>query len=481
MASDKIIGYVNGRSCAILGLGVSNLPIAELLHSKGIRLFIYDKNPPEAIGERAIRLAGEGVDFFSEKETYSEILGELIIRSPGIRPDREGILRAVARGAEVIGEIELFAYLTDADTFAITGSDGKTTSTTLAGKFLESQAGRRTDSRIYVGGNIGTPLLTLCEEMTERDFAVLELSSFQLMSVKKSPRHVAITNVSPNHLDWHTDMNEYIAAKTNIIGENTKRLVTNAEYPTTLDIAKRFGDRVEELYLFSSEKHSFEEFERSLGFAPTLAFFEKDGHILSSDGRTETNLLDISLINLPGKHNVENFMTAIALTLGVADTEDFATVAKGFFGVEHRLEFVREREGVKFYNSSIDSSPSRTAAALSAMTGKSLVLICGGYDKNLDYAPLGKAICCHGGVRSVILTGATADKIRRAIEEFSENNGIPKPRLIEAETFDGAVKLSAMLAKSGDHVLLTPASASFDSFKNFMERGNRFKEIVNLI
>ena len=481
MASEKLIDYIGGRSCAILGLGVSNLPIAELLHSKGIKLFIYDKNPPEKLGEIAHRLALDGVDFFDEKETYSEILGELIFRSPGIRPDREGITSAAARGSEIVGEIELFSYLTDADTFAITGSDGKTTSTTLTGKFLEHQATKREGSRTYVGGNIGSPLLPLCDEMTERDFAVLELSSFQLMSVKRAPRHVAITNVSPNHLDWHTDMNEYIAAKTNIIGENTERLVTNAEYPTTLEIAQRYRGKVKELYLFSSAKHSFEEFTCALGFAPTLAFFEKDGYIVSSDGQTETRLLDISFINLPGKHNLENFMTAIALTLGVADTEDFSEVAKGFFGVEHRLEFVREIEGVKFYNSSIDSSPSRTAAALSAMAGKSLVLICGGYDKNLDYAPLGEAICRHGGVRSVILTGATAGKIRHAIEEFSGANECAKPRLIEAETFDGAVKMSALLAKSGDCVLLTPASASFDSFKNFMERGNRFKTLVNMI
>ena len=474
MASEKIINYVGGRSCAILGLGVSNLPVAELLHSAGIKLFIYDKNPPSVLGERAVKLADGGVEFFDEKETFEKISGELILRSPGIRPDRKGISDAISRGAEVIGETELFSYLTDADVFAITGSDGKTTSTTLTGKFLESQASRRTSSRAYVGGNIGTPLLPVCDCITDRDFAVLELSSFQLMSVKRSPRRAAITNVSPNHLDWHTDMNEYIEAKTNIIGDNTERLVTNAEYPTTLEIAERFKDKVRELYLFSSKKKSFEEIEAAAGFAPTLALFERDGYIVSSDGKSETRLLDTSLINLPGRHNIENFMTAIGLTLGVADTDDYAEVAKSFFGVEHRLELVRETGGVKFYNSSIDSSPSRTAAALSAMAGKSLVLICGGYDKNLDYAPLGEAICRHGGVKTLILTGATANKIKRAVEECAPC-GL---KLIEADTFDSAVYEAARLAQIGDCVLLSPASASFDSFKNFMERGNRFKTIV---
>lgn len=480
MASDKIIRYANGRSCAILGLGVSNLPVAEQLCDAGIKLYVYDKNTPEKIGERAVRLAERGVLFFDEEYTHTELSGELIFRAPGIRPDRKGITDAIAHGAEVVGETELFLSLTDADTFAVTGSDGKTTSTTLTGKFLDAHANKCEATKVYVGGNIGTPLLPICDDISDRDFAVLELSSFQLMSVRRAPRRVAITNVSPNHLDWHIDMNEYISAKTNIIGDNTERLVTNAECATTLDIAKKYRN-IKELYLFSSAKQSFEEFENALGFAPTLVFFVKDGYIVCDGGQGETRLLALSLINLPGKHNIENYMTAMALTFGVADTDDYAEVAKEFYGVEHRLELVREKNGVRFYNSSIDSSPSRTAAALSAMADKSLVLICGGYDKNLDYAPLGEAICTHGGIRSLIVTGATAEKIKNAVRAYAEQNCIAAPRIIEADTFSGAVNMAALLAKSGDCVLLSPASASFDSFKNFMERGNRFKELVNKI
>jgi len=484
MASDKInntnkiIDYVGGRSCAILGLGVSNLPVAEMLHNAGAKLFVYDKNHPQNIGERAVKLADEGVLFFDEKETFENVSGEVVFRSPGIRPDRKGITAAVSRGAEVVGETELFLALTDADTFAVTGSDGKTTSTTLTGKLLEAHTKKCADSKVYVGGNIGTPLLPICDEIGGNDYAVLELSSFQLMSVKRAPRRVAITNVSPNHLDWHTDMEEYISAKTNIIGHNTERLVTNAECSTTLEIAKKYKN-IKELYLFSSVKQSFEEFESALGFAPTLVFFVKDGHIVCDDGHRRTNLLDVELINLPGKHNIENYMTAIALTYGVSDVEDYAEVAKSFFGVEHRLELVREIGGVKFYNSSIDSSPTRTAAALSAMKGESLVLICGGYDKNLDYAPLGDVICNHGGIRALVVTGATAEKIKTAVRVYAEQRGVSAPRIIEAETFLGAVNMAALMAKSGDCVLLSPASASFDSFKNFMERGNTFKAIVN--
>ena len=467
MKNVGLLEFINGRKCAVLGMGVSNLPLVEQLCEWGVEVTVYDKKDASELGEAAVRLSERGVKFAVADGDFSGIEGELIFRSPGIRPDKKGIVEALGRGAELTSEIELVLALAPTPTYAVTGSDGKTTTTTLTGKFL--QAG--SEGKVYVGGNIGTPLLCLCEEMKKEDKTVLELSSFQLMSCGVSPQRVAITNVSPNHLDWHTDMDEYVRAKKNIVGERTKRLVTNADCPATLDLARTL--QVPELYLFSSKKTADEVFAlcRECDVAVTL----DKNNITVSDKNGSRAVLSVDDINVPGMHNVENFMTAIGLTLGDVSAESYRRVAKDFFGVEHRLEFVRELDGVKYYNSSIDSSPTRTAAALSAMTGKSLVIICGGYDKNLDYAPLGEAICRHGGIRAVILTGATAEKIGKAVEGYSAEH----PTLIYEKDFFGAVNTAKNTARAGDCVVLTPASASFDAFKNFDERGKTFKRIVN--
>lgn len=459
--------FINGRKCAVLGMGVSNLPLVEQLCEWGVEVTVYDKKNASELGEAAVRLSEMGVKFVVADGDFLGIEGEVIFRSPGIRPDKKGIAEALGRGAELTSEIELVLALAPTPTYAVTGSDGKTTTTTLTGKFL--QAGG--EGKVYVGGNIGTPLLCLCDEMKKEDKTVLELSSFQLMSCEVSPQRVAITNVSPNHLDWHTDMDEYVAAKKNIVGERTTRLVTNADCPSTLCLARTL--QVPELYLFSSKRAAAEVF----GLCPEcdVAITLDKNNITVSDKNGSRAVLSVDDINVPGMHNVENFMTAIGLTLGDVPAESYRKVAKDFFGVEHRLEFVRELDGVKYYNSSIDSSPTRTAAALSAMTGKSLVIICGGYDKNLDYAPLGEAICRHGGIRAVILTGATAEKIGKAVEGYSAEH----PTLVYEKSFFDAVSVARDTARAGDCVVLTPASASFDAFKNFDERGKTFKRIVN--
>ena len=470
MNNSKLIEYIGGRKCSVLGLGVSNLPLVERLCEHGVSVSVLDKKPPSELGEAAVRLLDKGVDFSVADGDFSGIDGSLIFRSPGIRPDKKGIRDAVQRGAELTSEMELFLKLTSAVTFAVTGSDGKTTTTTLTGKFLEEQK-KTASGRVYVGGNIGKPLLCECDEMSAEDCAVLELSSFQLMTVSDAPEYVAITNVSPNHLDWHLDMDEYFDAKRNIVGKNTRRLVTNADNSATLALACEC-DGVE-LVLFSSAKTAKEIF--SLCPHCHTALTVSDGYITATENTKSRRLLATSDIRVPGRHNIENFMTAIGLTLGAVSESVYKKVAAEFVGVEHRLEFVRELDGIKYYNSSIDSSPTRTAAALSAMKDKSLVIICGGYDKNLDYAPLGEAICSHGGVRAVILTGNTGEKIGRAVESFSETH----PALIYKKDFFDAVSAARESAHSGDCVVLTPASASFDAFKNFDERGKTFKRIVN--
>lgn len=470
--------YVNGRSCAILGLGVSNLPLARYLVKNGIRLCVYDKADADALGDSAAELLENGVVFYKRESRFDNVEGELIFRSPGIRPDRI----STVKNAEITSEMELFLKLTPARTFAVTGSDGKTTSTTLTGKFLSAYCDTRAfGSRTFVGGNIGKPLLCECESMTDNDFAVLELSSFQLMSVSDAPEYVAITNISPNHLDWHTGMEEYISAKKNIIGERTKRLVTNAECAETLKIAEEYSQNEGlEIVLFSSDKHSYSEIFGNI--SPNgggVAVYEDGGYIVVDNGKDAARALAVSDIRIPGKHNVENFMTAIGLTWGDVPVSVYADVATRFYGVEHRLELVREIDGVRYYNSSIDSSPTRTAAALSALADESIVLICGGYDKKIPYAPLAEAICRHGGIHTVSLTGATGEKIGKEIEKYRAEKGIgAQITLCYNKDFGDAVAYARSRARTGDCVLLSPASASFDAFKNFAERGNTFKDIV---
>ena len=371
-------------------------------------------------------------------------------------------------------DIELLLDFSEAKSFAVTGSDGKTTTTTLTGRFLDEYAHSRGASA-FVGGNIGVPLLTKYPEMRSDDYLVLELSSFQLMSVTKAPENIAITNITPNHLDWHGEMGEYIEAKKRIIGRETKRVVVNFENQITKEIGISAAGEGKQVIFFSSKVKSAEEI---LGGVPEdcLAVWERDGEIVISDGQSESVLLSVASIRVPGRHNVENFMTAIALTYGSVPVETYKAVADSFFGVPHRLEWVRSIDGVDYYNSSIDSSPTRTAAALSALDGRDIVVICGGYDKKIPYEPLADALYKYA--RAVVLTGATRDKIGRAIETCEAGKSKALTVAVEPDFVD-AVKKAKALAREGGCVLLSPASASFDAFKNFAERGDRFKRIVS--
>jgi len=474
MTTSKLLSYINGRSCAILGLGVSNLPLARVLCEAGIALTVYDKKSVSELGEGAQALAEQGVRFVCGAEAFCEIGEALIFRSPGIRPDLPGIVRATARGSELCSEIELLLCLTAADTYGITGSDGKTTTTTLTGKFLEVQKAREGAGRAFVGGNIGTPLLTVCDTMTEADCAVLELSSFQLMTATHTVRHAAITNLTPNHLDWHTDMDEYERAKRHLVGKETARLVTNAENAVTARIAREeIASGTREVILFSSTRTCYGDFsDFGEGFG---AIYEREGMICYSDGKCEQALLSTAHIRVPGRHNVENFMTAMGLTLGAVDPCVYEEVAKEFSGVEHRLEWVRNLDGVDYYNSSIDSSPTRTAAALSALDGRDIVVICGGYDKKIAFEPLAESLC--RSVRAVVLTGATGEKIRACIEACPLYDA-EKLQVVSEPIFADAVSAARALARDGGCVLLSPACASFDAFRNFAERGNTFKATV---
>ncbi len=454
-----------GKTASVLGLGISNVPLSYFLLSCGMKVTVRDKKGKDELGPDAAKLEALGARFALGPDYLDGLCENYIFRSPGIRPDVPEIARAVANGSILSSEMELFFELCPCPIIAITGSDGKTTTTTVTSLILKKEAELTGSGRkIYLGGNIGTPLIDKVGLMDPDDIAVLELSSFQLQTMNTSPCVAAVTNVTPNHLNWHTGMDEYIAAKANVFAhqDDNCRVVLNYEN----DVTRRYAENAASRVCFFSSKR----------IPPAGdAVYEENGSIyLRYDGRTE-EIIKTADIKIPGRHNVENYMTAIGLTAGLVSKEAVYYVAKNFNGVEHRLEFVREKDGVRFYNGSIDSSPTRTAAALSCFDCP-VVIILGGYDKNLDYAPLCKPLFDHA--RAAILTGQNGEKIYRSMFEY----GIPEDfTVIKEPDFQRAVSAAANAAQPGDVVILSPAAASFDCFKNFEERGKRYKQIVNSI
>ncbi len=452
-SSDKLKQLVKNKKVALLGIGVTNTPLAYMLSDMGAFVTVHDKKSREALGSLAKQLEEKGISLVLGENYLNNIDADVIFKSPGIRYDIGGIARAVENGGYLTSEMQMFFELCPAKIIAITGSDGKTTTTTLVAKLLE-----RAGKKVYLGGNIGTPLLPLVDEMDSDSFAVVELSSFQLHNMTRSPDCAVITNITPNHLDWHTDMDEYINAKANILrfqNENAVAILNKKDSHSHYlsSIAKG-------ITVYFSPLENIEK-----------GFDIRDGYICHNGEK----MLEISKIKLPGSHNVENYMAAIAATLPYVTKQDLLDVAQSFTGVEHRCEFVRELDGVKYYNSSIDSSPTRTIAALKAFSGK-VTLLCGGYDKNLDYTPFGTVLC--EKTNAVIVTGATKDKIVNALKgcpDYKEE----KPELYITESYEESVKLARSISKAGDTVILSPASASFDCFANFMERGRLFKKWVN--
>lgn len=463
----------NGRA-AVCGLGVSNIPLVKFLLDMGIQVTARDKKSEDQADAEVLALGDLGAKLILGEAYLDGLCEDVIFRTPGMRPDLPEFRAAIERGALITSEMELFFELTPATIIGITGSDGKTTTTTLTCKMLEAQCARGGENRVWVGGNIGEPLLPRTGEMKKGDFAVVELSSFQLQTMKKSPCRAAITNITPNHLNWHIDMPEYIDAKLKICtNPGIEQLAVNKENAVTESVGIR--SKVENLMFFSSRAYSYDDTVPKSKHGKARAIFERDGVIYISDGKVEESLLKTADILLPGRHNVENYMTAMANVYGLVDKEVFTEIAKTFGGVEHRLEFVRELDGVKYYNSSIDSSPTRTAAALSALDVKPVV-ICGGSDKNVSFDTLAMALA--RSAAGVVLTGETAPKIRAAIESSIECR-ISGLVVTEESDFEAAVCRARELAKAGGIVLLSPACASFDRFKNFAERGEVFKSIVN--
>ena len=475
LATDEIGARIRAGTVAVLGLGISNFPLVKKLVGMGARVTVHDQKSVAELGAGAAELERAGVRFVTGDGYLDHLDEDVIFRSPGIRPDAGGIPDALARGACLTSEMEWFMELTPATVIGVTGSDGKTTTTTVTALMLEKACERRGYGKTYVGGNIGQSLLPLAEQMTKEDFAVVELSSFQLMTMRHSPARSAITNLSPNHLNWHRDMEEYARAKCNIFSHRgAKRVVLNAENDWDCRIA---AETALPVTLFSSVRPSFAAFSGLIpaGRRGCAAVYARDGKVYCSDGATESFILDASSIRLPGKHNLENYMTAIALTRGYVSPEIVREVAETFPGVAHRLEYIRTVGGVKYYNSSIDSSPSRTCAALSALPERPVV-ICGGRDKHVPFDPLAAALVARA--KAVVLTGEARGQISDALTRAPGFDPEKLPVVTEP-LFDDAVRTAKRLAKAGDTVLLSPACTSFDAFRNFEERGNRFRDLVN--
>ena len=454
MNFEEYFTSLQGKTVAVIGIGVSNQPLIQLLLDRGISVTACDRKDRAALGALAEELEDQGA-VLRLGETYLEGLHEdVIFRTPGIRPDLPELCSAVEKGSLLTSEMEVFLEICPCPLIGVTGSDGKTTTTTIIAELLKA-AGKE----VHLGGNIGHPLLSETGSMNPTDLVVLELSSFQLMTMQKSPNIALMTNLAPNHLDVHKDINEYITAKENIFTHQSLQdiAVFNADNPLTMEQSTRAKGRVR---LFSRKR----ELEDGV-------FLRGSAVIARSDGQ-ERKIMDVSDIKLPGIHNIENYLAAIAVVDGMVPDAAIQNFARIFSGVEHRIELIRTRKGVRWYNDSIASSPSRTIAGLNSFQTP-VILIAGGKDKGISYAPLGPVVNDH--VKLLILCGATAGVIRQAVEHAENYRGL---EIIDVEDYYEAVSLADQTATEGDIVLLSPASTSFDRFANFMERGLAFKKIV---
>ncbi len=459
MTPEKFYKAIRGKKVAFCGLGGSNMPLAEDFAKKGAAVTVRDRRSAESLGKPAQRLMSLGVKFITGGGYLDNLDEDIIFRTPGMRYYLPQLNEARRRGAAVTSEMEVFFDLCPCRIFAVTGSDGKTTTTTVISKILES-AGKK----VHVGGNIGTPLLPAIGGMHPDDAVVAELSSFQLISMRKSPDIAVVTNVSPNHLDVHKDMEEYINAKRNIILHQNAfgRAVLNADNGITASFEKDVRGEC----LTFSRRHPVAH----------GAWMDGSGKIYFSDAAGTSFVMDASAIRIPGKHNIENYLAAICAVHGYAGVNDITFTAGSFMGVEHRNEFIREYEGVRYYNDSIGTTPSRTINGALSLFNEKIILIAGGSDKNIPFDTLGNAVA--EKVKLLVLIGVTADKIEKAVKAApGYKPGCPE--IMRASSLEEAADICRQNAKKGDVVSLSPACASFDMFPNFETRGEKFKEIVN--
>lgn len=450
---------IKGRKVAVVGLGVSNIPLIDYLHNLMAEVSVFDERDLNKLDENIVKKIHEyGFELITGKNALHFLRGfNVIFRSPSCLPNTLQLVSEQKRGAIVTSEIEMLMNVCPCKIIGITGSDGKTTTTTLIYEIL-----KKGGYNCHLGGNIGIPLFTEVNNFKEDDIVILELSSFQLMGMEISPDIAVITNISPNHLDKHSSYEEYIEAKKNIFKfqDEKGKVVLNYDNDITKDLAKEVEGKVE----FFSSKEKLDD-----------GVIFDDGTIKECEDGVRKHIINVDEIHLRGIHNYENICAAIAATSDLVDLNTQINAIKEFTGVKHRLEFVKEINGVKWYNDSIGTSPSRTIAGLNSFEEK-IVLIAGGYDKQLDYKPLVKPIL--DKVSKLILMGDTASKIYKAVMEETEKLKIVFP-VYKCTSLEAAITRAKNVAKPGEIVLFSPASASFDMFKNFEERGDKFKELVS--
>lgn len=450
---------MNGKKIAFCGIGTSNLPLIELFIKYGASVTACDRRTREQLGDSANVAQKAGAKLSLGDDYLKNLDVDIVFRTPGMRYYMDELVEMRNRGVVVTSEMEVFFDLCPCKIYAVTGSDGKTTTTSIIAQMLQAQG-----KTVHLGGNIGKPLLPEIESIGYDDAAVVELSSFQLISMRKGPDVAVVTNLAPNHLDIHKDMQEYIDAKKNLVIHQGafSRVVLNKDNEITNGFEPECRGRV----LKFSRKSQLNN----------GAYLDENNNIVFADNGKKTVVMNIADIKIPGMHNVENYMAAISAVWGEVSVENIVNVAKTFAGVEHRAEFVREFEGVKYYNDSIASSPTRTALGTLSLYDFKIILIAGGYDKKIPYDGLGPVIC--DKVKYLILMGATAPKIKAAVlnaDNYSDGN----PTIIEVSNMEEAVAKAREVAKPGDLVSMSPASASFDLYKNFDQRGKHFKSIVN--
>ena len=452
---EYLAGFLNKR-VAVVGAGVSNTPLIQALLEAGVDTVVCDKRSRDELGRAADRFESVGAELRLGETYLDDLDADVVFRTPGIMPSNKALRAAVRRGAVLTSEMEAFFDVCPCRIIAVTGSDGKTTTTSIIADILKNEG--RT---VHIGGNIGMPLLDAADDMRPDDIAVLELSSFQLITMKKSPDIAVITNVAPNHLDVHKDMEEYTSAKRNIFlhQKSENRVVLNYDNDFTRTCARDAS--AGEILFFSSREKVRD------------GVYLDGSDIYEASGGQSGIIMPAKDIILPGKHNKENFMAAFAAVRGLAGRGAMRETARTFMGVRHRLELIRELRRVKYYNDSIATSPTRTIAGLRAFEQK-VILIAGGKDKGIPFDELGEEILLR--VKKLVLTGAASGKIQAAVESAPGYAGTPE--IIMQEDFTKAVPAASEAAVEGDIVLLSPACSSFDRFNNFEERGDSFRAIV---
>lgn len=426
------------KKVAIIGLGMEGKDAVKFLIRQGAEINIFDRKKIEDLNFADFSGVKGNVNFFCGKnyDLTKLIDHEIVVRSPGVYRYLDEIVEAEKRGVEITSPIKIFFDLCPCKIIGVTGTKGKGTTTSLIYEILKASG-----KKAFLAGNIGVPYLEILPKLSEKSLVVLELSSFQLIDVKKSPNIAVILNITVDHLDWHRDKKEYVEAKKNIVKFQDKDdfAVINKDYSAPKKFAKETRAKV----VFFSKK--------------TLNDRIKDGLLLR------------------GEHNLENIAASISVAkiFGINDTE-ITKVLSNFKGLEHRLEFVRKVKGISFYNDSFATGPQPTIAAIKAFS-EPITLILGGYDKGLNYKALAEIITMRKNLKTVILIGDLSGKINNELKKTSFHGEITR---LGKSTMRVIVQKAYHETPKGGVVLLSPAAASFDMFKDYKDRGNQFKEAV---